>query len=84
MYTGNEEQCAHDQQVRTQLVNKIRSQQAWSKPVNRLQQCWYFDNLLQACHSQPANKFNCKTITSCWNNLAVQSIMNDLVQVWKQ
>jgi hypothetical protein len=54
----------------SQLVNKMCSQQACSKVVNKLYQCCYFIKLLQSCHSQLVNKLlNCRTITSCWNNL---------------
>jgi hypothetical protein len=55
----------------SQLVNKMCSQQACSKLVNKLQQCCYFIKLLLiTCHSQLVDKLlNCRTITSCWNNL---------------
>jgi hypothetical protein len=52
------------------LVNKMCSQQACSKLVNKLYQCCYFIKLPQGCHSQLVDKLlNCRTITSCWNNL---------------
>jgi hypothetical protein len=57
----------------SQLVNKMCSQQACSKLVNKLwqcSQCCYFIKLLQGCHSQLVDKLlNCRTITSCCNNL---------------
>jgi hypothetical protein len=54
----------------SQLVNKMCSQQACSKLINKLEPCWYFINLLQGCHSQVVDKvLNYRTITSCWSNL---------------
>jgi hypothetical protein len=54
----------------SQLVNKMCSQQACSEVVNELSQSCYFIKLLQGCHSQLVDKLlNCRTITSCWNNL---------------
>jgi hypothetical protein len=50
----------------SQLVNKMCSQQACSKLVNKLWQSCHFIKLLQGCHSQLVIKsLNCTTIT-CW------------------
>ena len=40
----------------SQLVNKMCSQQACSKLVNKLYQCCYFIKLVQGCHSQLVDK----------------------------
>ena len=53
----------------SQLVNTTCSQQACGKLANKLQQCCYFINLLQGCHSQLVDKLlNCRAIRSYWNN----------------
>jgi hypothetical protein len=73
----------------SQLVNKMCSQQACSKPVNKLYQCCYFIKLLQGCHLQLVGKLlNCRTMTSCWNNLEqvcwAQQPCSKLSTSWEQ
>jgi hypothetical protein len=51
-------------------LNKMCSKQACKQACQQVVTICYFIKLLQGCHLQLVDKLlNCRTITSCWNNL---------------